>query len=204
MNDQLKNIICEHLKNGEVISLATDTVYGLISIATSDQAIKKIYELKNRSIEKPLSILVSSIDMAEKHIALTPYAKKLLLDKNYSFTIIAKQHSHSKLSKHININTSNIALRIPKHNLLIDIMNVLETPLVATSANKSGQDILDNAGDIYEIFGKEIRIFELTSEAHSAISEKTKKIPSAIIDCSTNDIKIVRGTNKQKEYIWNI
>lgn len=54
------------IKNGGVIILPTDTVYGIAADAQNENAVKKIYELKNREFSKPCNILVSNIEMIKE------------------------------------------------------------------------------------------------------------------------------------------
>jgi len=63
------------LEKGKSILYSTDTVWGLGSDATDDEAVQKIYKLKNREESKSLIILVSSIEMLEKHVIVPEKAK---------------------------------------------------------------------------------------------------------------------------------
>lgn len=192
----IKQLICQDLSNQKIISLRTDTVNGLICVANSDSAVAEIYSLKNREVSKPLGILVNDLRMVEKYIVLTPIIRKLLLDHSYSFTIIAKVNKNNDLSSKINQLNDSIALRIPKHKLLLDVIETLSVPLIATSANKSGERILNNADEIAEEFGDKVKFYPTTNSFSNT--------PSAIIDCTKNRIKIIRSTKSQEEYIWNI
>lgn len=187
------HIICKNLKKEEVISLATDTVNGLACLASSTKAIELIYNLKNRPIDKPLAILVSSLNMAKRYISITPIIKDLLLDPLYSFTIISRINNYADLSPKINQINNNIALRIPKHALLLNIINELSVPIAATSTNQTGENILTTPEEIHKTFGDKVKIYQNT--------ENTTNIPSAIIDCTSNDIKIIRATATQQQYI---
>lgn len=192
----IKQLICKDLSDKKIISLHTDTVNGLICVANSDSAVTEIYSLKNREVNKPLSIMVNDLAMVEKYIVLTPLIREILLDSVYSFTVIAKLNKSNDLSQKINQLNDNIALRIPKHELLLEIIKTLSVPIVATSANKSGERILNNAYEISQEFSDKVKFYETTNSFSN--------IPSAIIDCTKNQIKIIRATKSQKEYIWNI
>ena len=195
MNENLINIISKFLKQEFVVSMPTDTIIGLLCIASSSQAIKKIYELKRRNVNKPLSILISNINMAEKYIKLSSIGKKILNDKNHSFTLIAqKSIEQNNLSKDINLANNNLALRIPKNDLLLDIINNINMPLIATSANQSGNEHLTNIKEVEKLFAQQVKCFDLESISSS--------IPSAIIDVSkAHKIEIIRATKQQKLYI---
>jgi len=56
----------EVIANGGIAILPTDTVYGIVSDCLNEEAVKRIYNLKNRDFSKPCNILVSNIDMIRK------------------------------------------------------------------------------------------------------------------------------------------
>jgi len=58
LTDQLEKAL-KFLKNGEVIAIPTDTLYGLAALVSDEEAIKKVYEIKERNIKNPIPILIS-------------------------------------------------------------------------------------------------------------------------------------------------
>lgn len=56
------------LKEGEVIALATDTVYGIAALAQSTSAVQKLYQIKGRNFEKPIAISVGRISDVNKYV----------------------------------------------------------------------------------------------------------------------------------------
>ena len=71
LNEKLKKKIKNILDNDGVIAFVTDTVWGLGCLPSSETAVKKIYEIKNREAQKPLILMSNSIDN------LKPYVKKI-------------------------------------------------------------------------------------------------------------------------------
>ena len=194
-------IIENNLKKEAVILLQTDTVLGLVCVATSNSAVQKIYALKKRSFNKPLSLLASNVVMAMQYIETSDLIIKLLNDDVFSITVIAQQTPNPahKLSAYINSQDTgkaaacSFAIRIPKEPNLIEIINNLQLPIVATSANLSGETILP-AIKAKKLFGQNIQYYGLSSN-HS-------NIPSIIIDCRTDIPKILRATKEQKLYLY--
>lgn len=77
----------ELLKNGEVVGIPTETVYGLAADARNSSAVKKIFEAKGRPQDNPLIVHISDIDMIEEYVISVPenaklLAKKFLLDRS--------------------------------------------------------------------------------------------------------------------------
>ena len=87
MLQQLKNSF-DTLNSGETILYPTDTVWGIGSDATNQNAVSKIYKIKNRSESKSLVILVSSLHMLQKYVTVTSSLKKLINISKEATTII--------------------------------------------------------------------------------------------------------------------
>ncbi len=194
MNNIELNHIYNYLKKEEVICLPTDTVWGLLGLATSSQAVQKIYRLKQRKYHKPLAVLVKDLTMAEKLVELNQLARALISSEKIAITIIAKQKLQTNLARHINLKTQNIALRIPKANFLIELIVKLNLPLAATSANISGKKI--NYDQIKRNFAPYIYTY-------SGSKPKTSTEPSFIIDFTTYKPKIIRASENQKILLKN-
>ena len=61
------NEIIQIIKDGGVVIMPTDTIYGIIADATNELAIKRVYELKKRDSKKPMLMLINGVDMLEKY-----------------------------------------------------------------------------------------------------------------------------------------
>lgn len=83
---------------------------------------------------------------------------------------------------------NTIALRIPNNELILQILKKFQKPIVATSANFSGQTPYNSASDIFKNFGEKISIiFE-----HKSKNDNNSIIPSTIIDLTNNTLELVR------------
>lgn len=167
------NIDVEKIKNGEVLRVPTDTVYGYVCDANNKFAIDKIYELKKRDKNKPLGIFVKDIDDFYKIVdggkeSLSDEVRKVLL-KYWpgALTVICKKRKDVLIGLNDGIDT--IGIRIPKDDALLELMKKAGCFLAQTSANISGER--DESSN--ELNGK-----------------KTKA--STIIDITSGAIKIMR------------
>ena len=61
-------LACEHLAGGRIIAIPTDTIYGIAGLAQSTDAVKKLYEIKGRSFEKPISISVGDVNEVCRYV----------------------------------------------------------------------------------------------------------------------------------------
>ena len=81
---EYKNII-DDLLNGEVVGFPTETVYGLAIVYDDINAFNKIYEIKNRSVNKPISMMVADIDSLKKVAYVDEKVKKYLEAEMFCF-----------------------------------------------------------------------------------------------------------------------
>lgn len=79
--------IVKVIKNGGVIIIPTDTVYGIAADAQNEEAVRKIYELKNRDFSNPCSILVSNIEMIESVTSNITEKEKEIVNKYFPRSI---------------------------------------------------------------------------------------------------------------------
>lgn len=125
------------LKNGELVAIPTETVYGLAANAFNAAAVVKIYEVKNRPTFNPLIIHSNSLEKF-KNWGLNFPEKALLLANNFSpgpITFVIPKSD--KIPDIITAGTNAVAIRIPNHSLTLNLLELLDFPLAAPSANPS-------------------------------------------------------------------
>jgi L-threonylcarbamoyladenylate synthase len=126
------------LKAGGVILYPTDTVWGLGCDATNEQAVAKVYAIKQRAESKSLIILLAKENDLDNYCK-QPTEEILQLIKNTErpLTIVYPN------AKNLGTNTINedgtIAIRIPKNDFCQSLLNLYNKPIVSTSANISGE-----------------------------------------------------------------
>lgn len=147
-----KNIL---LKN-ELIAIPTETVYGLAGNAYSDKAIRKIFELKKRPLFNPLIVHLKSASCIQEVASEIPEIGLKLINQFWPgpLTLILKKQKH--ISDLITAGKDTVAVRVPNHPLTLALLNELEFPLTAPSANPFGSISPTNAEHVLSYFGKEI------------------------------------------------
>lgn len=157
----LKNItptsikfIAGFLKKGGLLVLPTDTIYGFSCLANNSEAIEKIKKIKGNEKNKPLTILISDLTMLKKYVYISNDQEKKLnkiwLKKSRPTTVILRHRS--KLPAVLTGQSNGLAARLPKLDFLIKILKEVNCPLVSTSLNLSGQEIISNPKDIIKFF----------------------------------------------------
>ena len=145
MEDNFENII-DLLEQGKVILYPTDTIWGLGCDALNTDAIKKIYKIKKRELDKPFIVLVSSIEMLKDYIQdIHPRVETLLLYHKRPLTLI---YPKGKNLPAILMKKKKIAIRIIKEPLIAKLIEKFGRPIVSTSANIAGTDFPKSYNEI--------------------------------------------------------
>lgn len=125
--------VVEVLKKGGIIAYPTDTVYGIGCDIMNKRAIQKIYRLKQMDPTQPLSFICSDLQNISDYAKVTNYAYKTmkrLLPGPYTFILEA-----SKLVPKIMLTKRRTAgIRVPEHNICMEIVKELGNPIISTSA----------------------------------------------------------------------
>lgn len=164
-----KNIIFkirQALESGQVLVLPTDTVYGLVADATNNQAVKKIFIIKDRPTDKPIGIFVKDMAMAKRFAEINLQQEEILKKywpgpTTFIFRIkplaetglnpvsasrspgtrpgLVPGQKHNFVCRELLAGGRTIGMRIPDYKLFLRLFNGIDFPLAQTSANISGQ-----------------------------------------------------------------
>ncbi|MBL7472018.1 L-threonylcarbamoyladenylate synthase [Robertkochia sediminum] len=125
------------LKQGELVAIPTETVYGLAANAFSNEAVAKIFETKNRPSTNPLIVHIHSIDQLPEIARNIPDMAYTLAEHFWPgpLTMVLEKAPH--ISDKVTAGKTTVAVRIPDHELTLELLRKLDFPLVAPSANRS-------------------------------------------------------------------
>ena len=175
------------LREGGIILYPTDTVWGIGCDASNPEAVKKVYDLKNRADSKALITIVASEVMLERTVIDMPNIAWDLIDAaEKPLTIIyqeVKGIAHNAIAE-----DGSCAIRLPKDNFCQQLVQRLGKPLISTSANTSGNPTPQSFQGIEpSILSGVDYVVNLRQQ------EKSKNTPSSIILLKNNgEIKIIR------------
>lgn len=125
----------EVLENCGIIGLPTETVYGIAGSAFSDEAIHKIYAIKNRPFENPLILHLADKDQLSALVTHIPDEIEILMKTFSPGPITFLLPKSKKVLDSLTAGKPNVAIRIPSHPVAYQLLSELEFPLVAPSAN---------------------------------------------------------------------
>jgi len=126
------------LNNRKTILYPTDTIWGIGCDATNFDAVKKVYQLKQREETKSLIILVDSFEMLQNYVESIPVEIKSFLKKQTRPTTVIYDNPKN-LAKNVIAKDNTIAIRIVKNGVVAELIKAFGKPLVSTSANISGE-----------------------------------------------------------------
>lgn len=165
MDSEIKNSL-ETLNQNKVLLYPTDTVWGIGCDATSEDAVAKVFEIKQRSESKSLVILVDGFEMLQKFIPKVRKVVLELLSKTTNPTTIIYDNPVG-LAKNVVAADNTVAIRIVQHEFCKQLIHQFGKPIVSTSANISGnpapksfdeieKSILDSVDYVVNLQRKEV------------------------------------------------
>ena len=185
------------IKEGGIVIFPTETVYGIGTNGLNKEAIKKLYEVKQRPLNKPISLLVSNIEMVNqvaKNISKLEY--KIM--QNFfpgPLTIILEKKDI--VPDILTANTNTVGIRMPSGEIARKLIEYAGIPIATPSANISGKPSGTNIKDIQKDFEGKVDYFIDNGESKLGI-------PSTIVRVINNEVHILRHGSISKEEINNI
>jgi len=174
------------LKNDGVISVPTDTVYGICARINSSKAYLKLVSVKNRPSTKSFPVMCSDIEQIKSIAIIDENALKLIkafMPGPITLVLNKRPDVLSYINNAGARETDELAIRMAPTPFLKELIKEVGSPLFLTSANKSGKDVCKTLDEI-EI---ECPTLDGMVEGNVSFGEA-----STIVDCTGNDIKIQR------------
>ena len=143
------------IREGGLVAMPTETVYGLAADATNDVAVARIFDAKGRPQFNPLIIHVAGTDMAKRYVDLSPFAEKLMAAFwPGPLTLVLPRRKDGGVSLLVSAGLDTLGVRMPNHPLAQALITAVDRPLAAPSANRSGtispthaEHVKDSLGD---------------------------------------------------------
>ena len=170
------------LKNDGVISVPTDTVFGICARINSKIAHDKLITVKNRPIKKSFPVMCANEEQIKSIAIVNDVAEKLI--KSFMpvpVTLVLKKNKN--LPEYITNGKDTIGVRMATSEAIEKLILELNSPIFMTSANQSGKPTCSSLDEIE----KACPNLDGMMEGNVIFS-----IGSSIIDCSTSEIKILR------------
>ncbi len=170
------------LKEGAVGVVPTDTIYGLCASALKKEAVERVYKIKKRKRDKPVIVLISSLDdLAIFGIKPKPWQERILKKAwpgKVSFILPCRSKKFSYLCR----GKRSLAFRLPRARDILRILKV-SGPLVAPSANPEGLPPAETIAEARRYFAKKVFYWGRGSRSSK---------PSTLVDLREKEVKLIR------------
>ncbi len=146
----------EIIKNGGLVGVPTETVYGLAANGLNASAVLKIYDIKGRPETKPISLLVSGMADARKFCRDIPDAASRLAERFWPGPLTLVLKKADGVPDAVTAGGDTVGVRCPDHTKTLELIKLAGVPLAAPSANVSGAPSPKSAEDVLEAFDGQV------------------------------------------------
>ena len=182
IDDEIISQAIDVLADGGIVLYPTDTVYGLGANIFDSRAVRRVFEIKHRSLLKPLSILVSNVKAIDL-VAKVSLEQKRVIDSHLPgpYTFILKRRKI--VPRVVTSGSDYVGVRVPDNEIACRLASLF--PITTTSANLSDDDVLSTPREILEQLDCDV---DLVID----VGELSSNHASKIVDLSGRNPKIIR------------
>lgn len=188
MKDRQDEITVEDVFGPETVMIfPTDTVYGIGGNALEKSVTDRIYRVKQRSKEKPLTLHLFSVERINQYVVDMTERQRRIIDDLLPgpYTIILPASSEAP---EVSVGPEKrVGIRVPDSDSFRELEDMIDYPLVGTSVNKSGEPPMTDFDKIVDQYGGLVDLFIRSEEG---LNNKS----STVLDISYNPPKVLRGT----------
>lgn len=181
---------------GNIIAFPTETIYGLGANAFNDEAILKIFKIKNRPLDNPLILHIANFRDIDLFATNIPKKAQKLIKYFWPGPLTIVLNKKPKISNKITAGLNSVAIRMPSNKIALQLIQN-SCPIVAPSANTSGKPSPTKAQHVFEDLNKKIPL--ILDGGNCKIG-----IESTVIDFTTKTPTILRPGKITKENIQKI
>lgn len=186
------------LKSAQVVAFPTETVYGLGAIATDESAVKKIFEAKGRPSDNPLIVHVGTAEEVINYVEVITEVAKQCMETFWPgpLTLIMKV-KQGVLASNVTAGLETVGVRMPDHPVALELLQRLQMPVAAPSANKSGKPSPTKAEHVAEDLANRIPL--IVDGGSTGIG-----LESTVLDTTVTPPIILRPGGITKEMLENV
>jgi L-threonylcarbamoyladenylate synthase len=173
------------LKGGGLVAYPSDTVYGLGAAASDERAVARAFAVKDRLSEKALPLLLADAEDMAPLCAEVPPTAKLLAERFWPGPLTLVLRRAPAFRSAALGGGDNVALRVPDHPFLRELIRALGEPITGTSANRSGRPSCRTAGEVERELGDAVDL--IIDGGPSRVGRE-----STVVDITADVLKMVR------------
>ena len=170
----------EIIKKGGIVIFPTETVYGIGVNGLDEKAVKKLYDIKQRPLNKPISLLVSDINMINEIAQDITELEYKLMEKFFPgpFTIVLKKKDI--VSDIVTAGQDTVGIRMPSGEIARKLIEYAKVPIATPSANISGKPSGTNLDEIMEDFEGKVDYFIDGGDSKLGVASTIVKVVDGI------------------------
>jgi L-threonylcarbamoyladenylate synthase len=173
------------LKRGGIVAYPTESFYALGVLAVDNEALKKLFALKERPADKPLPVIVGDMDTLMTIVRNVSGQAGDLMKRYWPGPLTLILQAKDNVPPMLTAGTGMVAVRIPGASAALDLAKELKMPITATSANPSGRAPAETSEEVISYFGDKV---DLVINGGKTPGGR----PSTIVDVSVNPPCILR------------
>jgi L-threonylcarbamoyladenylate synthase len=182
------------LSSGGLVAYPTETFYGLAADATNEEAIRRLLKAKGRSADKPILVLIASVDALDLYADHIPHIAGPLIEAFWPGALTMVFWAMPGVSHLLTGGTNKIGIRISSHPLATALTKALGAPITGTSANASGKRACRSADEVMRSLGQGVDLILDGGETEG-------KMGSTLLDVTVSPPKILREGMVSKEIL---
>jgi len=181
------------IKDGGLVAFPTETVYGLGTDALNEEAVRRIFKVKGRSFNKPLSILIGRKEDLRQYVQEIPKSAQVLIERFWPGPLTLILRASLLIPDIIKGENNTIGIRMPNCRVTLEIVKTSGVPLACPSANLSGRSSPTKAEEVIKDLGEKIDLILDGKETKIGVE-------STVLDLTTYPPTMVReGALKREE-----
>lgn len=146
------------IRNGGLVAFPTETVYGLGANALDEEAVARVYAAKSRPWASPLIVHVSTVAMARSLVAEWPPVAETLAARFWPGPLTLVLKKAAAISPLVTAGLDTVAIRVPSHPIVLELIRRAAVPIAAPSANRFTQLSPTTAEHVQQGLGEEVEL----------------------------------------------
>lgn len=174
------------LRKGSVVAFPTETVYGLAASLDSPEGVHRVWEVKQRPVDKPLPVQIAHAAQLGEVWREQPHHAMPLIQAFMPGPLTLIYWKHNSVPSFVNAGLPSVGVRIPQHPVALSMITQLRAAIVAPSANVSGEAAPVRASDISDEIRQQIDIVIDSGACPGGL-------PSTVLDICYTPARILRA-----------
>jgi len=174
------------IRNGGVVAIPTDTLYGLAADPFSAAAVARVFAVKGRDADRALPLIAADISQATRHLGRLSDAGERLAERYWPGPLTLLVPAPRAIAADVHGGTGRVGVRVPRDTVAQAICRAVGTPITATSANISGERGTADPAEVERTLGRRIDLM-------IDIGATPGGAPSTIVDTTVTPPVLVRA-----------